>query len=55
MAKAGESRVIIDLTCPDCGGRVYTTEKNKRNDPRRLELKKYCPSCRAHRLFKEAK
>ncbi len=55
MAKKGESRVIIHLACVECKERIYTTTKNKKNDPQRLELKKYCPRCRAHRTYREAK
>ncbi|MFZ9883236.1 MAG: 50S ribosomal protein L33, partial [Candidatus Limnocylindrus sp.] len=29
--------------------------KNKRNDPNRLELNKYCPRCRVQRLHRETK
>lgn len=52
MAKKGEDRDHITLACTECRERNYTTKKNKRNDPERLELKKYCPHCRraiAHR------
>jgi len=35
-------RVNITLACTDCGERNYSTVKNKRNNPERLELKKYC-------------
>ncbi len=38
-------RIGITLACTDCKSRNYTTEKNKKNDPDRLELKKYCPVC----------
>ena len=55
MAKKGENRIIITLSCEGCGGRDYTTTKNKKNDTQRLELKKYCPSCRAHKVYKELK
>lgn len=54
MAKK-TARVIITLACTQCQERNYTTAKNKRNDPGRLELKKYCPRCRAHTLHKETK
>jgi large subunit ribosomal protein L33 len=54
MAKK-EDRVIIDLACSECRQRAYTTEKNRRNDPDRLEFRKYCPRCRGHRQFKEAR
>lgn len=43
------------MACPECRQRSYTTEKNRRNDPDRIELKKYCPRCRQHRVFKEAR
>jgi len=55
MAKKTEARIIIHLACTECKERTYTTTKNKRNDPQRLELKKYCPRCRAVKLHKEVK
>ncbi len=55
MAKKGENRMIIHLSCPECQERTYTTTKNKKNDPGRLELKKYCPRCRKHTTYKEVK
>ncbi|ACX53012.1 MULTISPECIES: 50S ribosomal protein L33 [Ammonifex] len=48
-------RVIITLECTECKRRNYTTTKNKRNDPGRLELRKYCPWCRTHTLHRETK
>ena len=33
----------------------YTTTKNRRNTPDRLELKKYCPNCNIHTYQKEIK
>nr|YP_009505247.1 50S ribosomal protein L33 [Endarachne binghamiae]AXC47202.1 50S ribosomal protein L33 [Endarachne binghamiae] len=33
----------------------YTTTKNRRNTPDRLELKKYCPNCNLHTRLKEIK
>ena len=54
MAKA-ENRPVILLACTECKERTYTTRKNKRNDPNRIELKKYCPRCRRHTLHREAK
>ena len=33
---------IIQLACTECKRRNYTTTKNKRNTPGRLEMKKYC-------------
>ncbi|HEY92435.1 MAG TPA: 50S ribosomal protein L33 [Dehalococcoidia bacterium] len=55
MAKKAEARVIIHLACPECKERTYTTTKNRKSDPQRLELRKYCPRCRTHTLHKEVK
>ncbi len=55
MAKKSETRGIIYLSCPECKERNYTTTKNRRNDPDRLELKKYCSRCRVHTLHREIK
>ncbi|MEJ2148356.1 MAG: 50S ribosomal protein L33 [Chloroflexota bacterium] len=54
MAKR-DTRMVITLECSECGERNYTTEKNRRNDPQRIELNKYCPRCRQHRLHRETK
>ena len=35
-------RDIILLTCQGCKRRNYSTTKNKKNTPDKLELKKYC-------------
>jgi large subunit ribosomal protein L33 len=48
-------RAVITLECTECRERNYTSEKNRRNDPGRLELKKYCPRCRVHRVHRETK
>ena len=55
MAKKGTSRIIIHLACTECKERTYTSAKNKKNDPDRLEIKKYCPRCRAHTPHTETK
>ncbi|MFB3104484.1 MAG: 50S ribosomal protein L33 [Pseudomonadales bacterium] len=36
-------------------GHYYTTDKNKRSTPDKLELKKYDPVIRKHVLYVEAK
>ncbi len=54
MAKKA-ARIIITLACTECKERNYTTEKNKVNDPGRLELKKYCPRCHRHTLHREVR
>ncbi|MBI5199468.1 MAG: 50S ribosomal protein L33 [Nitrospirae bacterium] len=48
-------RDIILLTCTSCKNRNYSTKKNKKNTPDKLELKKYCKFCRAHTIHKETK
>ena len=48
-------RVTVTLECTQCKHRNYTTSKNKKNDPGRIELKKYCPNCNAHTVHKETK
>lgn len=55
MAKKGSSRVTINLACTECRDRTYTTSKNKRNDPDRLELTKFCPRCRVRTLHREVR
>ena len=48
-------RVNITLACSECGDRNYISKKNKRNNPDRLELKKYCPRAKRTTLHKETK
>lgn len=38
-------RVNITLEHKESGERLYLTQKNKRNNPDRLELKKYFQNC----------
>lgn len=54
MAKKA-TRAVITMECTQCRERNYTSEKNKRNDPGRLELNKFCPRCRSHVLHRETK
>ena len=35
--------------------RNYNTMKNKKNDPDRLEMNKYCRFCRKHTVHRETK
>ena len=48
-------RVNIPLECTECHEQTYLTNKNKRNNPDRLELKKYCPRDRKVTLHRETK
>ena len=36
-------------------GHFYTTDKNKRSTPDKLEMKKYDPVARKHVMYKEGK
>ena len=36
-------------------GHFYTTDKNKRTTPDKLEMKKYDPVARKHVIYKEGK
>lgn len=48
-------RDIITLQCTECKERNYTTTKNKKKTPDRLEFKKFCPRCRQHVPHRETK
>ena len=48
-------RVKVVLACTECKQRNYNTKKNKKNDPDRLEMNKYCRFCRKHTLHRETK
>ena len=36
-------------------GHVYTTDKNKKNTPNKMEVSKYDPVVRKHVMYKEGK
>ena len=46
-------RVRITLACQECNQRNYNSMKNKKNDPDRIELRKYCKFCGKETLHKE--
>ncbi|MHB1252809.1 MAG: 50S ribosomal protein L33 [Candidatus Humimicrobiaceae bacterium] len=48
-------RINIILACTDCKRRNYTSDKNKKNDPDRIEIKKYCKWCKKHTVHKETR
>ncbi|MEM0981845.1 MAG: 50S ribosomal protein L33 [Cyanobacteria bacterium P01_H01_bin.58] len=57
-------RLVITLECTECRTNIskrsagvsrYTTEKNRRNTPSRIELKKFCTHCNKHTVHKEIK
>jgi len=64
MAKNKGTRILITLECTECRSNLnkrspgvsrYLTQKNRRNNPERLELKKYCPHCNKPTVHKEIK
>lgn len=67
MGKNKGARIVITLEC-ECRNNTnsniikrkkgifrYTTTKNRRNTPGRLEINKFCPYCNRHTIFKEIK
>jgi len=66
MAKRSKGpRILITLECTQCrqeasskrssGISRYTTSKNRRNTPEKIELSKFCRYCNAHTVHKEIK
>ena len=53
MAKPATLQIKLVSTADT--GFYYVTKKNPRNQPEKLELKKYDPKVRKHVLFREAK
>ncbi|HOK35586.1 MAG TPA: 50S ribosomal protein L33 [Candidatus Pacearchaeota archaeon] len=53
MAK--KKQKLIKLQCQDCKKINYFTYKNSISVERKLEFKKFCPSCKKHTVHKEAK
>jgi large subunit ribosomal protein L33 len=48
-------RVTITLACTECKQRNYTTIKNKKNNPDRIEFKKFCRYCNTHTAHRETR
>jgi large subunit ribosomal protein L33 len=64
MAKNKGIRILITLECTQCRSNLekrslgvsrYSTQKNRRNNPERLELNKYCRHCNKATIHKEIK
>nr|YP_009403489.1 ribosomal protein L33 [Downingia elegans]ASA34682.1 ribosomal protein L33 [Downingia elegans] len=63
MAKGKDIRITIILECTTCvrksvnkaskGISRYMTQKNRRNMPNRLELRKFCRYCGKHTIHGE--
>ena len=48
-------RDLITLNCESCKRKNYTTSKNKRLHPEKMEVSKFDPVVRKHVKYKEAK
>lgn len=54
MAKRGaELRPLVKLRSTAGTGYTYVTRKNRRNDPDRMQLRKFDPVARRHVMFRE--
>ena len=48
-------RELITLACDKCRQRNYATTRNTKENPDRLEMKKYCKFCRVHTPHRQTK
>jgi large subunit ribosomal protein L33 len=55
VSEVKEMRVRITLQCTETGDRNYITNKNKKNNPERIELKKYSPRLKRYTIHRETK
>ena len=55
VTMASDKRIKVTMACTECKQRNYNTMKNKKNDPDRLEMSKYCRFCKKHTSHKETK
>jgi large subunit ribosomal protein L33 len=53
MAKSARDKIKLVSTAGT--GHFYTTTKNKKNTPGKMNMKKYDPRVRKHVMYKEAK
>ena len=53
MAKSAREK--IRMVSSTGTSHFYTTDKNKKNTPKKMEKKKYDPVVRKHVMYKEAK
>jgi large subunit ribosomal protein L33 len=54
-SKSTDVRPKITMACVDCKHRNYITKKNRRNNPDRLSLAKFCPNCGHHTEHRETR
>ena len=64
MAKSKGTRLVITLECTECrknemkrsaGVSRYSTKKNRKNTPDRIEIKKFNPVLKRYTVHKEIK
>ncbi len=48
-------REIIKLACTECKNQNYSSQKNKKNNPERIQIKKHCKFCKKTTVHKETK
>ncbi len=53
MAKGGREKIKLESSAGT--GHFYTTTKNKRTKPEKMEISKYDPVARKHVAYKETK
>lgn len=54
-SKSADVRPKITLACTECKERNYITKKNRRNNPDRLEMNKFCPRDGRHTVHRETR
>ena len=53
MAKSARDKIRLNSSAGT--GHFYTTDKNKKNTPGKMEVRKYDPVVRKHVMYKEGK
>ena len=53
MAKSGREKIKLESSAGT--GHFYTTTKNKKTTPEKIEIKKFDPRARKQVMYKEAK
>jgi len=46
---------VITFECTQCKNRNYSSTKNKKKNPDKLERSKFCKVCKKHIIHKEIK
>ncbi|MGI8482885.1 MAG: 50S ribosomal protein L33 [Thermomicrobiales bacterium] len=54
MAKKRADRSFVKLQSSE-SRHFYLTEKNRKNDPQRIELRRYDPELRRHVIYRETR